>query len=199
MALSLSLSCSQFKPHPSERPLPLILGHPMQLTPPHTHTHTSLSDTMTQLVCSEHSAVILSHLLICLFPLKHKILTQGPCLPRILLLGVTQSGSSINICGLNEWNQMSAPEVCSLPSLSLLTRTKEDSGWDRSTEGCSLQCQVADTSLIQPSALPAKYTHSTLQHEEAEVIGIANTHTHTQYLRSLGENQVIYPEIISCL
>lgn len=76
---------------------------------------------------------------------------------------------------------MSPPEVCLLP-LSGLTRAKEDSGWNKSTEGRSLGCWVVDTSLIQLCTCPTKHAHTTLERKEAEVIGMANTHTHNVYV-----------------
>lgn len=187
-ALWLSILWSQFKPHPLEGPLPLTLGHPIQLTLPHVPLWHK------DPLCSEHcsSAVILLHPLLCLFPLKWKIIKQGPCLP-CFLLSLRQSGSLINICGTNEWDQMSSPELCLLPSLSFLTRAKEDSGWNKSTEGSSLGYRV----VIQLSACPTKYAQATYRVKKQKWLGWL-TPTHNVHIL-WGKSQVIYPEIIPLL
>lgn len=54
---------------------------------------------------------------------------------------------------------MSSPELYVLPSLSFLAKTEEESGWNKSTEGCSLGCGVVDTPLIQLGAAAPPDTH----------------------------------------
>ena len=62
-------------------------------------------------------------------------------------------------------------------------------------------CQDADVSPIRLSAHPQTHSHVTLQHKEAEVMGIPSVHvhahrdihTHTQCLRPLEEQLDFLP------